>query len=290
MVYFYLIHNLPWGESLGDGKRNVRTLFIGAILYILTHTFLWSSAGAPFKLFRNYLFWIFVADIVTMGAIYKMYYGESMLREIGWYSHNDGEKEPLSTVREPASEQTPAPVEAPSNLYCVRDPNGSIRCQEPHDDQKDQKDQKDRVDRDQKRQNDLQEQYVVPEEEQYVAPEEEQYPEQDEAQVQDEAQEQAEVQDQEQYQEQVPVEPQNRDMDPEHYIAIEEGNEEEDVDMFALPPPGMAMKIIEASGLDEDTTLASPEDDMIEILEASEQDDLHFDSEKQNPKIVSDND
>ena len=88
-MFYYLIHNLPWGEQLQPGKRNVRTFITGSVCYILIHALLFASkanfhpmATTIIYAIRKYFWWIVMADAMAMAITYKLAYGRNILTEI----------------------------------------------------------------------------------------------------------------------------------------------------------------------------------------------------------------
>ena len=84
-MFFYLIHSSPLWIDLENGKRNVRTFLAGIVCYILLHAFLYSSYGSESQLictFRNYIWYIILADCAAVATLYRMHYGRSILKEI----------------------------------------------------------------------------------------------------------------------------------------------------------------------------------------------------------------
>jgi hypothetical protein len=88
-MFYYLIHNLPWGSRLEPGKRNVRTFIIGTVCYIIFHALLYADKlnftpmmSSVVYMIRRYFWWIVLADAVGMAIIYKLYYGRNILTEL----------------------------------------------------------------------------------------------------------------------------------------------------------------------------------------------------------------
>src|SRR6185503_12253170 len=88
-MFYYLIHNLPWGQQLQPGKRNVRTFITGSVCYILLHALLFANKvnfNPMFSTFvhiiRRYFWWIMLADAISMSITYKLAYGRNILTEI----------------------------------------------------------------------------------------------------------------------------------------------------------------------------------------------------------------
>jgi len=83
----YLLHQSPLWETLPNGKRNVRILFLTLSIYICIHAlaFEYRSKSIFCKVIYDYFWWIFLADIFICGCYYKSYYGRSMLKELDPY-------------------------------------------------------------------------------------------------------------------------------------------------------------------------------------------------------------
>ena len=85
MCFFYLIHNLTnKGCSEKDGPKNARTFIIGSVLYIVIFMIIMNlSLKYKFQsgILKSSLILLVVADIATMGYLYKSYYGRSILNE-----------------------------------------------------------------------------------------------------------------------------------------------------------------------------------------------------------------
>jgi len=108
-MFYYLIHNLPWGNDLQPGKRNVRTFITGSVCYILLHALLFTDKVSlnpmlttVFYMLRRYFWWIVLADAVAMSITYKIAYGRNILTEIPifqalgeWVGGARGERQPV---------------------------------------------------------------------------------------------------------------------------------------------------------------------------------------------------
>jgi hypothetical protein len=85
-MFFYIFHHInhylfkPADKT--DAAINVRTLIMGGIAYILFHGFLYSKNMREYY-FKDYFWWIFALDVCSVSVIYRSYYGESILGEIG---------------------------------------------------------------------------------------------------------------------------------------------------------------------------------------------------------------
>lgn len=86
----YLLHQSPPWESLQNGKRNVRIIFLALAMYIILHAlaFEFKSRSIICKILYEYFWWIFVADIFVCGCYYKWYYGRSMILELDPHEHD----------------------------------------------------------------------------------------------------------------------------------------------------------------------------------------------------------
>jgi hypothetical protein len=83
-MFYYLFHKLPLWRDLPDSKRNIRTFLLGTIVYILFHAFLfskYSEINHNIKLYRNYIYYLWVADALGMAVIYKNYHTKNILSE-----------------------------------------------------------------------------------------------------------------------------------------------------------------------------------------------------------------
>ncbi len=88
-MFFYLIHNLPWGSELNAGKRNVRTLLIGSVCYVFFHALLYAHdlnfspiISTILNISRYYFWWILLIDAIAMSVLYKLAYGRTIFSEI----------------------------------------------------------------------------------------------------------------------------------------------------------------------------------------------------------------
>ncbi len=88
-MFFYLVHNLPWGQDLQQGKRNVRTLIMGSVCYILFHALLYADRinfppmfSTMVFIIRRYFWFVLAADLIAMSVLYKIAYGRTIFSEI----------------------------------------------------------------------------------------------------------------------------------------------------------------------------------------------------------------
>lgn len=91
-IYYLLHHILPESETFKDGKRNCATFLLGSMLYIIVYCVLCNVElryGIAFEPVRRSLFLMWLADVSTMGYIYKSYYGRSIMHEINDVDQHD---------------------------------------------------------------------------------------------------------------------------------------------------------------------------------------------------------
>jgi hypothetical protein len=114
MCIFYLIHSLDWGQHLGLGQRNCRTLLIGVAVYLVIFVILKNLQIRGFiDLMYHTVYvglWIIIsADVAVMGYLYRDYFGRNILHELGtdqkkWYydqkTHTYETQKPLEVVYE----------------------------------------------------------------------------------------------------------------------------------------------------------------------------------------------
>lgn len=92
-MFFFICHQINhyiFNSSDPNGSKNVRTLILGGILYILLHAYLFSESN-PLYQYRYYFYYIFLLDAFVMATIYKLYYGTSILYELYCNSEKDNE-------------------------------------------------------------------------------------------------------------------------------------------------------------------------------------------------------
>jgi hypothetical protein len=91
-MFFYLIHSLPHSAELDEGKRNVRTIFLGIILYVIFHGILFTNYMKGklkyLSLLKPYFYYILGADILTMNMLYKINYGKWLFSELDFGLNN----------------------------------------------------------------------------------------------------------------------------------------------------------------------------------------------------------
>ncbi len=117
-MFFYIFHHMnhylfkPADKT--DGAINVRTLIMGGIAYILFHGFLYSKNMREYY-FKDYFWWIFALDVCSVSVIYRSYYGESIVGEIGktfGKSHSASDLNSKShSVSKPQDKNKDTPIE-----------------------------------------------------------------------------------------------------------------------------------------------------------------------------------
>jgi TRAP-type mannitol/chloroaromatic compound transport system substrate-binding protein len=82
-MFFYIFHYINHyviPSNISNGQKNTRTFILGAMAYVLFHGFLYSSRMIRYN-YKNYFWWIFAIDFVTMAIVYKNYYSNSIFNE-----------------------------------------------------------------------------------------------------------------------------------------------------------------------------------------------------------------
>lgn len=107
----YILHQLPIWKKVPNGKRNVRIMILGLVLYILLHAlaFEYKDSNLLFKTLNGYFFWFLVADIFACACLYRIYYGRSILRELDVYE-KDKYDDQTHTYYQPEQEYHQQPV------------------------------------------------------------------------------------------------------------------------------------------------------------------------------------
>src|SRR5690242_13686490 len=122
-MFYYLIHNLPWGNDLQPGKRNVRTFITGSVCYILLHALLFTNKvnlnpmmTSIFYIIRRYFWLIVLADATAMAITYKIAYGRNILTELpffqvmgDWVGGRQENRQPLPPITHQQPPQPPQP-------------------------------------------------------------------------------------------------------------------------------------------------------------------------------------
>ena len=84
-MFFYLLHQLPWGQTMEDGKRNVRIMVIGLLLYYVIYFIILNVYINSFIFLhvRNMIWFMFFWDICIMSWVYKNHFGRTIISELG---------------------------------------------------------------------------------------------------------------------------------------------------------------------------------------------------------------
>jgi hypothetical protein len=75
-MFFYAIHNIPYGSSMSRIERNGRTMLYSSICYFLLYIFINSNYSNNFskvKYLKKYFWWIFIIDVALFIMLYKVY-------------------------------------------------------------------------------------------------------------------------------------------------------------------------------------------------------------------------
>jgi hypothetical protein len=104
-MYFFLLHHVlkifPGLSELSNLRKNVITFMVGVILYIMTYAYLQTvvlnGGGIFVETIRNFFVYILVADTISMGIIYREFYGRSIASELfdkpgKWFWNDSDEK------------------------------------------------------------------------------------------------------------------------------------------------------------------------------------------------------
>lgn len=83
----YILHKTPIWKNVSPGKRNVRILCLGLVLYLFLHAIAYEFKDKGFlgKFFSGYFIYFIVADLFLCGIEYKLYYGRSIMNELSPY-------------------------------------------------------------------------------------------------------------------------------------------------------------------------------------------------------------
>lgn len=115
-MFFYIIHNSPFWEKLPFDKRIGRTYMVGIVCYVLLHTFLFSKFAETkenLKLFRNYMYYMLVGDIIVLNITEKMYTESKTITQSTSYLPNTSS---ISNLSNPSS------ILNPSNTSSILNP------------------------------------------------------------------------------------------------------------------------------------------------------------------------
>ena len=94
MPIFYSLHHvfLPNTDNFARGKRNCATFIIGSIIYSVIYGVMMHLKylyGKVIDAMLSVLTCIICADVAVMAIEYKIYYGRSIIHEIGDDSHDE---------------------------------------------------------------------------------------------------------------------------------------------------------------------------------------------------------
>jgi len=83
----YILHKTPIWKNVSPGKRNVRILCLGLVLYLFLHALAYEFKDGNFwgKFFYGYFIYFIVADLFLCGIEYKLHYGRSIMKELNPY-------------------------------------------------------------------------------------------------------------------------------------------------------------------------------------------------------------
>jgi hypothetical protein len=86
-MFYYIIYNIPNKSDDSVGKQNAKTFLFGSLCHIFFFGLIAIlhrkyPQSFIFEILYCYYPWIFLADIITMGILYKLYFGRSIVREL----------------------------------------------------------------------------------------------------------------------------------------------------------------------------------------------------------------
>lgn len=90
---YYLLHSIIPGATSGNhGKRNCKVFFLGSLLYITLFVVfrniqLYTGATEPCDSLCTGLKLLFIADVITMAIQYRLFFGRSIIHEVGGDHH-----------------------------------------------------------------------------------------------------------------------------------------------------------------------------------------------------------
>ena len=70
-MFYSIIHSSTIWSNMLNNKRNLRIFLFGTVCYMTFHAILFSKYGDKIKLIRNYIYYIWIVDVITMAFIYK---------------------------------------------------------------------------------------------------------------------------------------------------------------------------------------------------------------------------
>lgn len=83
---YYILHSLFPEAKEEHGRRNCRVFFIGSFLYAMVFVFLKTMSLRGIDMMWEAALWglliVFVVDVMTVGILYKQFFGRSILCEV----------------------------------------------------------------------------------------------------------------------------------------------------------------------------------------------------------------
>lgn len=81
-MIFFVLHHLFQILPISDLRRNCLTFLLGTVSYFILRGYLEShQTNWLFKTIVNWFWYLVAADVITMGIIYREYYGRSLVQE-----------------------------------------------------------------------------------------------------------------------------------------------------------------------------------------------------------------
>lgn len=145
-MFFFLLHNLihyaiKWSPETSEGRKNTFTIFGGSMLYVMFFVFLeWYTKiynSLLSTILRNFYLYLVGADLLTMIAVYKLYWGRNIFNEISdtdnWSYNQQIHK---YTRKSPPIDIDPiGKIEEASSLSCTKQEPESFSKPNRNDDQ-----------------------------------------------------------------------------------------------------------------------------------------------------------
>lgn len=86
----YLLHQSPIWNDLPNGKRNVRIMVIALMIYIILKALAFENKDKLLgRIINDWFMYFFVVDFLACAALYKMYYGRNIFKELTPYEEDE---------------------------------------------------------------------------------------------------------------------------------------------------------------------------------------------------------
>ena len=71
-MFFYAVYKLPIWKDIDSKSRNIRLIILGAIFYVIAHSFLYSKYVKDItsvENYRKYIYYLIIADLAMVGLL-----------------------------------------------------------------------------------------------------------------------------------------------------------------------------------------------------------------------------